>query len=380
MGKRGLLARLDADEVVVGDGGFIFALEKRGYVKAGPWTPEAVVEFPDAVQQLHREFLRAGSDIMQAFTYYASEDKLSNRGNEAAKLHGVAGINNAACKIAHEVAAEGDCLVAGGISQTPSYLSGAGKAATQAQFQKQIDCFVENKVDFLVAEYFEHIEEMEWAIESLKGSGLPVCSTMCIGPEGDLSDVSAEECAVRMAKAGADVLGVNCHFGPVVALQTMEKMRDALKRAGLKKHLMLQPIAFKTPDAKKQGFIDLPEFPFGLEPRVSTRWDMHTYARKAYELGIRYIGGCCGFEPYHIRAVCEELSEERGKKPAGSDKHDMWGAGLELHTKPWVRARANKEYWQNLKPASGRPCCPSMSVPDEWDMTSEMLKQEFDEK
>ena len=47
--------------------------------------------------------------------------------------------------------------------------------------------------------------------------------------------------------------------------------------------------------------IDLPEFPFGLEPRILTRWDMHRYARQAYELGVRYIGGCCGFEAYHIR-------------------------------------------------------------------------------
>ena len=54
-------------------------MEKRGYVKAGPWTPEATVEYPEAVKQLHREFLRAGSDVMQAFTYYASEDKLTNR-------------------------------------------------------------------------------------------------------------------------------------------------------------------------------------------------------------------------------------------------------------------------------------------------------------
>ena len=61
----------------------MFALEKRGYVKAGPWTPEACVEHPEAVKQLHREFLRAGSDVMQAFTFYASDDKLSNRGNKA---------------------------------------------------------------------------------------------------------------------------------------------------------------------------------------------------------------------------------------------------------------------------------------------------------
>lgn len=76
-----------------------------------------------------------------------------------------------------------------------------------------------------------------------------------------------------------------------------------------------------------------------LEPRILTRWDMHHYAREAYKAGIRYIGGCCGFEPYHIRAVAEELSAERGLLPAASEKHGLWGSGLEMHTKPWVRAR-----------------------------------------
>ena len=66
---------------------------------------------------------------------------------------------------------------------------------------------------------------------------------------------------------------------------------------------------------------------------------MHQYAREAYNVGIRFIGGCCGFEPYHIRAVAEELATERGILPAASEKHGMWGAGLEMHTKPWVRAR-----------------------------------------
>lgn len=66
---------------------------------------------------------------------------------------------------------------------------------------------------------------------------------------------------------------------------------------------------------------------------------MHQYAREAYNAGIRYIGGCCGFEPYHIRAVAEELAAERGVLPAASDKHGSWGAGLDMHTKPWVRAR-----------------------------------------
>ena len=104
-----------------GDGGYVFALEKRGYVKAGPWTPEAVIEHPEAgirihsfsftgllskvrtlsndlsvefllltaVVQLHREFQRAGADVLQALTFYASEDKLENRGNYVAHKYSV---------------------------------------------------------------------------------------------------------------------------------------------------------------------------------------------------------------------------------------------------------------------------------------------------
>merc|ERR1719338_81807 len=111
-GKQGLLERPAAGPVI-GDGGFIFALEKRGFVKAGPWTPEATVEHPDAVRQLHREFLRAGSDVMQAFTFYASEDKLINRGNMAGQKIGVEAINREAAKLAREVANEGDALTPG---------------------------------------------------------------------------------------------------------------------------------------------------------------------------------------------------------------------------------------------------------------------------
>lgn len=66
---------------------------------------------------------------------------------------------------------------------------------------------------------------------------------------------------------------------------------------------------------------------------------MHAYARRAHDIGVRYIGGCCGVEPYHIRAVAEELAKERGRKPAASEKHEEWGGGLAMHTKPWVRAR-----------------------------------------
>lgn len=375
--KKGLLQRLN-ESVVIGDGGFVFALEKRGYVKAGPWTPEATVEHPEAVRQLHREFLRAGSDVMQAFTFYASDDKLINRGNQAGKQYTGKDINKAACELAREVADEGNALVAGGISQTPSYLSGKPKDEVQSEFRKQIQVFLDNNVDFLICEYFEHIEEIEWAIQVCKETSLPVVSSMCIGPDGDLHNVTTGECAVRMAKAGADVVGLNCHFDPFVSLETLRKMKTALTNAGLNVHLIVQPLGFHTPDAGKQGFIDLPEFPFALEPRICTRWDMQKYAREAYELGVRYIGGCCGFEPYHIRAIAEELAKERKTLPNASEKHEPWGEGLKMHTKPWVRARARKSYWETLNPATGRPYSAACSKPANWGITagSKELRQQ----
>ncbi|GLG96782.1 Homocysteine S-methyltransferase, partial [Gryllus bimaculatus] len=360
----GILERL-AEGVVIGDGGFVFALEKRGYVKAGPWTPEATCENPEAVRQLHREFLRAGSDVMQAFTFYASDTKLENRGNEAGQKF-------------TEVAAEGDALVAGGLSQTPTYLSASSKSDVQKDFRNQIKVFVENKLDFLICEYFEHVEEIEIAIGVCKETGKPIAATMCIGPEGDLHGVSAGDCAVRMVKAGANIVGVNCHFDPFTSLKTIKLMKEGLEKAGLKAYLMCQPLAYHTPDAGKQGFIDLPEFPFGLEPRVTTRWDIQRFAREAYELGVRYIGGCCGFEPYHIRAISEELEKERGRKAVATSKHDAWGGGLVMHTKPWVRARARRDFWENLQPASGRPFSAALSKPDDWGVTagSDILKQQ----
>ncbi|KAJ4941593.1 hypothetical protein JOQ06_011471 [Pogonophryne albipinna] len=359
--RRGILERLDAGEVVVGDGGYVMQLERRGYVKAGHWTPEAAVEHPEAVRQLHREFLRAGANVIQTFTFYCSEDKLEISGN----VKGITGaqINEAACDMAREVANEGAALVSGGVSQTPCYVKSHSEPEVKAIFKKQMDNFMKKDIDFFIAEYFEHVEEAVWAVEVLKTSCKPVGATLCISPHGDMDGVPPGECAVRLVKAGADIVGINCHLDPLTCVRTVKLMKAGLNKAGLKAHLMIQPLGFHTPECNLGGYLSLPEFPFALETRAMTRWDMQKYAREAYNAGIRYIGGCCGFEAYHIRAIAEELAAERGFLPPASEKHGLWGAALEMHTKPWVRARARREYWENLLPASGRPKCPSMATP-----------------
>ena len=113
---KGIMERL-ADGPVLGDGGYLLELEKRGYVQAGPFTPEVVIDHPDALEQLHREFLRAGVDVLQTMTFYASDDKLATVGLQGK----VDEINRDAVQIARKVAAEGDALVAGNLSLTWAY-------------------------------------------------------------------------------------------------------------------------------------------------------------------------------------------------------------------------------------------------------------------
>src|SRR3546814_10755770 len=77
----GLLERLENEPVICAEG-YLFELERRGYLQAGAYVPEVVLEHPDMVRQLHREFVHAGSDVVEAFTYYAHREKLRIIGKE----------------------------------------------------------------------------------------------------------------------------------------------------------------------------------------------------------------------------------------------------------------------------------------------------------
>jgi len=363
MAPKGILELLK-ERPVVGDGGFVLTLERRGYVMAGPYTPEAVVEHPDAVEQLHKEYLRAGADVAQAFTFYASDGKIQM--SDTTTEYTCEELNQAACDIALKVARPAGALVCGPLSPTPTYNGGKGdKAAVQAEFRKQFEIYVKNKVDFLLAEFIGYVEEAEWAIEVLKTSGMPVACTLRIGPMGDLAGVSPGECAVRMARAGADILGINCQFDPFTCNKTIKLMKDALDEAGLHPYLMLQPLGFHVPETvnNPHGYTDLPECPLGLESRTITRFDVHRWVREAYEIGVRYFGGCCGFEAYHIREISAALAEERGFREPGADKYVPWGGGLSMSVMPQSQAKVGQEYWSKLKPACGRPeCCKPLGI------------------
>src|SRR5437588_2463228 len=100
--KLGLLERLATAGPVICAEGYLFEFERRGYLQAGAYVPEVVLEQPDLVAELHREFVHAGSDVVEAFTYYAHREKLRIIGKE----HLLEQMNRQALEIARGVAAE----------------------------------------------------------------------------------------------------------------------------------------------------------------------------------------------------------------------------------------------------------------------------------
>jgi len=354
-----ILERLNAGEVIIGDGSYTVTLEKRGYVKTGHYTPESSVEHPQAVEQLAEEFARAGADITQTFTFYNREVGTPKECSLTCQE-----INQASCDIAKKVSSKRGTIVAAGIMQTAVYkaVQGTpeGKQEVQKELSEGLEVLINNEVDAIFCEYFHNIEEMEWAIELALRYDKPVAATMCMGPTGDGAGVSPGECAVRMARAGAPIIGINCLFDPFICLETIRIMKEALEREGLAPFLMAQPLGFRTPDVGRYGWITLPEFPFCMEPRQITRWEAARYAREAYDLGVRVIGGCCGFESYHIRAMAEELCEERKRRPEGSDKSDYDFSTLKTRSGPDFANKGNKQFWLDLIPSTGRPLSPAL--------------------
>ncbi|MGZ8630968.1 MAG: homocysteine S-methyltransferase family protein [Actinomycetota bacterium] len=316
--SRGILERL-AKEPVLGDGGYLLELEKRGYVQAGPFTPEVVIEHPEALAQLHREFLRAGAEVLQTMTFYASEDKLATVG-----LGGeVADINRDAVHIAREVAAEGGALVAGNLSLTWAYdpadpgSADHVRALIDAQLQGQIDA---GPPDFFIGETFSFLGEAMLFVERAKATGLPVMVTMAFEslPAKSYEGDDPAACARRLAEAGADIVGVNCLNGPAQQLPIAAEMVRGVAGAV---PVAAQPVAYATTE-EMPDFTSWSEFPYELTPMTLARDELGRFAADAREAGVRYIGSCCGSVAEHVKAMAKVLGklpeqEREWRSPSG---------------------------------------------------------------
>ena len=345
--QQGLVERLDAGAVICAEG-YVFELERRGYLQAGAFVPEVVLDHPEVVYQLHRDFVHAGSDVVEALTYYAHREKLRVIGRE----HEVESLNRQALLIAKEVALETETLCAGDISNTNVFVEGdaASEREVRAMFEEQVGWAVESGVDFVIAETYSWAQEALMALEVIKQAGLPAVVTMAVHRHPHTFEGwSYPEACRRLEAAGADVVGLNCIRGPQTMMPILREIRAAVscQVAGL-------PVPYRTTEAEPSfsGLTDracdcIPEgraFPTALEPFMCNRYEIAEWGAEAYELDIRYLGVCCGAGPHHIRALAEALGRTppASRYSADMSKHAFFG------TDEQVQETYREEYVRRL--------------------------------
>jgi betaine-homocysteine S-methyltransferase len=346
MAGKGLLERLAEGPVICAEG-YLFELERRGYVQAGPYVPEVVLDAPEAVGQLHREFVRAGSDVVEAFTYYGHREKLKIIGKEDI----LEPLNRQALRIAKEVADESGALLAGNLSNTNAYDPDDARSMrfVRIAFEEQVGWAVDADVDFIIGETFSWLGEARLALEIIKSSGKPAVMTLAMHRQGLVREGRpVREACEALQDAGADVIGLNCSRGPATMLPAIERIRQSVSC-----HVAALPVPYRTtPDQPTFQALDdpschcLPEgrpFPVALDPFTCNRYEIAEFAKAAYAIDVRYLGLCCGAGPHHVRALAEALGRHPPASRYSPDmaRHSYFGTDPRITT-------SNRDYAEKL--------------------------------
>ncbi len=330
---RDLLARLKGGAVICAEG-YVFELERRGYLQAGAFVPEVLFDHPEVVEQLHMDFVHAGSDVTQALTYYVHREKLRVIGREK----DLAPMNRAALKIAKSVARRTGTLFAGDLCNTNIYDPADKGSIREVEriFDEQVGWAVEAGVDYFVAETLGWAGEALMALEAIRRhSKVPAVVTFAMHREELTRDgLTPAQACQRLEAAGADVVGLNCHRGPATMMPLIRQIRAAVKC-----HVAALPVPYRTIPGQP-SFMSLTDpccgnaraFPVGLDPFMCTRAEISDFGREALALGIRYLGVCCGAGPHHIRALAESLGRHppASRYSADMSKHAFFGTDRKI--------------------------------------------------
>ncbi len=268
---------------------------------------ELVLTDPGLVQEVHRDYIRAGAQIIETNTFGANAVKLAGYGlAEKTRL-----INRRATELAREArdVAGQEVFVAGAVGPTGQLNIPQANdddprlVALRDAFREQIEALVERGVDLLILETFANVIELRQAVLAARAVGsVPLVAQVTFGEDGQmLSGTTPAAAALSLAQLQVDVLGVNCSIGPAGTLDALEEMRDALASG----------------DAGSQHEIYLSVQPnAGLPTRVENRFLYYStpryfadYAQRFATAGARIIGGCCGTTPSHIEAMRGALTE-----------------------------------------------------------------------
>jgi homocysteine S-methyltransferase len=251
---------------------------------------ELNLRMPEIVLDVHREYVRAGAEILETNTYGANAVKLRAFGIEDE----LRDINRAAVEIARKAAGD-SVYVAGAIGPLGIRIEPYGPTAVDEArefFRQQAAALLEGGVDTFILETMSNLSEIEQAILAIRDiCSIPIIAQMTIGTDirtayGDTPRTVAQ----RLDRAGADVIGLNCSVGPDIMLDAIEEMT-----AVTAKKISCQPNA------------GLPREVNGRQMYMASPDYMGKYAKRLIHKGVKFIGGCCGTTPDHIKVIADAV-------------------------------------------------------------------------
>src|SRR5258706_13063655 len=252
----------------------------------------------DLVEEVHRDYVRAGADVLETNTFGANRIKLGSFGL-AEKLKA---INVEGARIARRAAGD-RAYVAGSIGPLGIRIEPWGKTGVDEArdyFREQAQALLEGGVDLFILETFRDLNEIGAAIDAVRSiSDLPIVAQMTTEEDGNTLDgTPPEKFAPELERRGATIIGVNCAVGPAPMLETIERMAAVTTRK-----LPAQPNAGQPRDVEGRNiYLCSPEY-------------MASYARRFILHNVRVVGGCCGTTPEHIRQIKAAV---RGLSPGAS--------------------------------------------------------------
>jgi methionine synthase I (cobalamin-dependent)/5,10-methylenetetrahydrofolate reductase len=287
---------LERDGISVFDGAMGTMLYAKGvYINRS--YDELNLTNPDLVREVHAEYVRAGADIIETNTFGATAHKLQQYGLEGSMRL----INIAAARIAREAACE-RCHVAGAVGPLGLRIEPYGPTSfdeAKDLFKDQVSALLEGGVDLFVLETFSDVSEMRQAIRAVRElCDLPIIAQMTILTDGNTSfGTTPELFTKRLDEWGADVIGLNCGVGPAIVLTAIEKMRGITN-----KKLSAQPNAGLPRDVQgRQFYMCSPEY-------------MAKFSKRLIQSGVKFIGGCCGTTPAHIKLISDAVRAASPRK------------------------------------------------------------------
>src|ERR687884_669197 len=280
---------LAGDQITVFDGAMGTMLYSKGvYINRS--YDELNLTNPDLVREVHEEYVRAGADVIETNTFGATAHNLQQYGLEGS-MHA---INVTAARLAREAAA-GRAHVAGAIGPLGLRIEPYGPTSfdeAKEMFKQQAEALLEGGVDLFILETFSDVSEVRQAIRAVRElSDLPIIAQMTISLDGNTSfGTTPEVFTARLDEWGADVIGLNCGVGPVTVLTAVEKMRLVTT-----KKLSAQPNAGLPRDVQgRQFYMCSPEY-------------MSKFTKRFIQAGAKFIGGCRGTTPAHIKLICDAV-------------------------------------------------------------------------